>query len=598
MRFRITIILMVAIGGLTAISVGTVLVVSASANIRNTLELMQGRAQQTISAIERGVAGHVAPARNLIAHMSRRVAEGSLDIGNREQLVETLSGALAPAPQIAGVVVWQPEGAGLWVTRQADGSIGAENQPRPADPRFDIFLSTIARQETINWSEPRFVEDQTFVTITGGIVRDGAFAGAIGTGVSLFDLSRFVGKDLTLDAMTAFVLYGEDKVLAHPALLDPDYAGRLSADVPLLSVEAIGDPVLAAFPNLPVVQDLPSAAEFDVRETNVNGAHHVILSRTTNAFGAVPWQIGVHVPVEAVDQQLRRLAASIAVSLGLLVFAVIAAIVLARRIARPIRAVSAAAEKIERLDLDAIRPLPRSRIRELDEQARSFNRMVGGLKWFQAYVPQTLVRRLMETGGGPAADVREAELTVMFTDIIGFTPLSENMPPADLAEMLNRHFDLLNACIETEGGTLDKFIGDATMAFWGAPEPIPDHAARACRAALAIVKAIEAREAASGGPGVRVKIALHTGPLIVGNIGAPTRMNYTVIGDTVNVCARIESLAGEFDDGRPATILVSGEVVAAAGDGFAFQRIGERMVKGRAQPVEIWRLMEMASAAS
>jgi adenylate cyclase len=194
------------------------------------------------------------------------------------------------------------------------------------------------------------------------------------------------------------------------------------------------------------------------------------------------------------------------------------------------------------------------------------------------------------SAGGPSTDVREAELTVMFTDIIGFTPLSEHMPPADVATMLNRHFEMLNACIEAEGGTLDKYIGDATMAFWGAPEAVPDHAARACRTALAIAAALEKEEASGASSPVRIKIALHTGPLIVGNIGARSRMNYTVIGDTVNVCSRLESLTGEFDEGRPVTILVSGEVVAAAGDGFLFEPLGERTVKGRARPVEIWRL--------
>jgi len=272
-----------------------------------------------------------------------------------------------------------------------------------------------------------------------------------------------------------------------------------------------------------------------------------------------------------------------------------AAIVLARRIARPIRAVSAAAGKIEHLDLDNIEPLPRSTIRELDEQAQSFNSMVNGLRWFRTYVPHQLVRRLMSAADGPATEVREAELTVMFTDISGFTPLSENLPPAEVAEMLNRHFEMLISCIEAEGGTVDKFIGDAAMAFWGAPEHVPDHAAHACRAALAIARAMEA-SAAEGETPFRMKIALHTGPLIVGNIGAKARMNFTVIGDTVNVCSRIEKLCGEYAQDGTATILVSGDVVAAAGDGFRFEPIGDRQVKGRARSVEIWRLVGEAGA--
>ena len=389
------------------------------------------------------------------------------------------------------------------------------------------------------------------------------------------------------------MLYGDDKVLAHPALLDAEHSGRLSADVPLLSIDQVDDPTLAQFPALPVA-DLPSMNDFDVRKTGARGSGDVILSRSTNAFGSVPWQIGVHIPVADVNQQFKRLAVSIAVSLGLAAAAMVAAIILARRIARPIRAVSVAARKIELLELDSIEPLPGSRIRELDEQAQSFNRMVNGLRWFRAYVPHQLVRRLMSTAGGPSAEVREAELTVMFADISGFTPLSENMPPAEVAALLNRHFEMLISCIEAEGGTVDKFIGDAIMAFWGAPEDVPDHAARACRAALGIARALEANAASEEVP-IRVKIALHTGPLIVGNIGAESRMNFTVIGDTVNVCSRIESLAGEFADGSAATILVSGAVVAAAGEGFRFESIGDRQVKGRTQSVAIWRLLDEAN---
>ncbi len=587
-RFRITIILMAAIGGLTAIAVGTVLYVSASTSIRNTLELMRNRAELTISAVERGVFDHMEPARDLIADLSRRVTEGKLDINDSKGLADVLSGALAPAPQIGGVVVWKPNGSGLWVDRHSDG-IHVETQASPDRAEIVDFLARAEKTRGVQWGEPYYREGATYITIASPLFRDGTYVGVIAAGVSVVALSNFVRHELTNSDVTAFVLYGKDKVLAHPALLDPQYSGQVSAKMPLLSVDEIGDPVLAQFPSL-TPANLPSRADFDVRDTGNRGNGEVILSRSTDAFGPVPWQIGVHIPVADVNQQFRRLAVSIAISLGLSIAALVAAIILARRIARPIRAVSAAAGKIEHLDLDAIDPLPGSRIRELDEQAQSFNRMVNGLRWFRTYVPHQLVRRLISAADGPATEVREAVLTVMFTDIVGFTPLSEDMPAADVAAMLNRHFEMLIRCIEAEDGTIDKFIGDAAMAFWGAPESTPDHAARACRAALCIAQALGADAAKSGAP-VSVKIALHTGPLIVGNIGAQSRMNYTVIGDTVNVCARIETLCGEFAKDGTATILVSGDVVAAAGKGFRFEPIGDRQVKGRARAVEIWRLV-------
>ncbi len=589
MRFRITIILMLAIGGLTAIGGGTVLFISAAASIRNTLDLMRSQAQLTISLIELGVSEHVAPARELIADISSRVARSTLDIYDDAALSATLAGALAPSQQVSGVVVWKPDETGLWVTRLETGQIAIEKRLVRDSPGLEEFLDEVAEAKGIRWGEPFHNEGETFITITGVVQRGGAYGGVVAAGVSLVELSRFV-RDLTGEDFNAFVLYGDDKVLAHSAMLEPDYASRLSQEKPLFSIDEIGDPVLEQFNDLPVA-NMSSEDDFELRDTGERGEGHIILSRSLNAYGPVPWQIGVHAAVEDVNDEIERLAGSILISLGIFVLSVAAALFLARRIARPIRAVSAAAGKIEKLELDDIEPLPPSYIRELDEQARSFNRMVSGLKWFQAYVPQTLVRRLMESTSGPAADVREAELTVMFTDIVGFTPLSESMAPVDVATMLNEHFELLNACIEAEGGTLDKFIGDATMAIWGAPESVPDHAARGCRTALAIRDAMAARQAAGATPSVRVKVGLHVGPLIVGNIGAPTRMNYTVIGDTVNVCSRIEALASEFDDGQAAVIVVSGDIVQAVGDAFRFEPLGERSVKGRAQPVEIWRLV-------
>ena len=92
----------------------------------------------------------------------------------------------------------------------------------------------------------------------------------------------------------------------------------------------------------------------------------------------------------------------------------------------------------------------------------------------------------MDQTGGPVRDVQEADLTVMFTDVVGFTSLSETLPPSKVDALLNEHFEIINKTVEDENGTLDKFIGDAAMVFWGAPDPMHDHATRACRAALAI----------------------------------------------------------------------------------------------------------------
>jgi adenylate cyclase len=546
---------MLALGGLTSIAVSSVLLISASASFKNTLELSGKRTELTVAAIERGLSDNLAPSQNMIEAIAEQVADGTLDLADRDRLAAIFSGALASSPQMGGVVVWQPGVDELWVRRIETGEIVERDVPGLTPEAFAAITKEYDDSTELRWGPPVFFGGQTFINLRIPLISDGVIVGVLGTGISLSALSNLVG-DLAIDDLTPFVLFGEDKVLAHPALLDPTYAGQLTGSKPLLSITEINDPVLAAFPDLKMLRTSGNMG-LDVRETDAERGASVILSRSSTEFGPVPWRIGAYVPRESVNRQFKRLMGSIAVGLGMLVVSVAASLVLARRMARPITALSVAAEKIERLDLDTIAPLRGSLIRELDEQARSFNRMVQGLRWFQAYVPRKLVLRLMDDTGGPVRDAHAADLTVMFTDVIGF-------------------------------------IGDAAMAFWGAPDPLPDHATRACRAALAIAEAVTALNERPDGPSLRIKIGLHSGPLIVGNIGALNRMNYTVIGDTVNVCARIEALAGMHTEGRAATVLVSGDVVEAVGKAFLFEPIGDQHVKGREQAVSIWRLVGAA----
>src|SRR5690606_30415920 len=133
--------------------------------------------------------------------------------------------------------------------------------------------------------------------------------------------------------------------------------------------------------------------------------------------------------------------------------------------------------------------VPDSRFRELSDAASAFNSMIAALRWFEAYLPKSLVLRLMHRSD-VAVKSEERELTIMFTDIRAVSTLAEKMRPWEIAELLNRHFNLLAGCIEAEGGTVDKYIGDCIMAFWGAPEEMEDHAARALRAAAAIERGV------------------------------------------------------------------------------------------------------------
>ncbi|HYX01350.1 MAG TPA: adenylate/guanylate cyclase domain-containing protein, partial [Reyranella sp.] len=239
----------------------------------------------------------------------------------------------------------------------------------------------------------------------------------------------------------------------------------------------------------------------------------------------------------------------------------------------------------------------RSRLREIDDAGHSLDKARGALKWFGAYVPHRLVFRLMELGED-AVRSRRRNVTVMFTDIVEFTPQAEDLPEQETADLLNHHFALLGACIEREQGVIDKYIGDAVMAVWGGLSRMEDHADHAVHAALDIAQVIRednAARRAAGRPAIRVRIGLHSGPVVVGNIGAPGRVNFTVVGDTVNIAQRFEQLGKEFmKEGEDIVVLTSAATVAAIKDrealGLALAEPVLRQVKGHDDPVKVYRL--------
>ncbi len=225
-------------------------------------------------------------------------------------------------------------------------------------------------------------------------------------------------------------------------------------------------------------------------------------------------------------------------------------------------------------------------------------RYVGAARWLGVYAPHQVSRRLLEGREFPAL-AQSREVTVMLTDIVGFTTMAEQSSPTVVADFVNRHFTMLNRCVESEGGTLAQFIGDSVMSFWGAPDPQPDHAARACRAALAIGRALETenrRRATEGLAPVRLRVGINSGMVTAGNVGAPGRSNYGIVGDTVNATQRIEQLAKTICTDMPTVaILVSSRTHDLVGAAFNFVAAGEHQLRGRRQPVMIYRLTGVAS---
>ncbi len=209
---------------------------------------------------------------------------------------------------------------------------------------------------------------------------------------------------------------------------------------------------------------------------------------------------------------------------------------------------------------------------------------------FGRYVSDEVVEKLLATGKQPNLGGEAVTVTVLFSDIRNFTPMSESLAPQEVVELLNSYFSQACEPILELGGTVDKFIGDAVMAVFGSPAPHPDHARRAITAALALAERAEdfrvwiaRRFPNRDWQDFHIGIGLHTGEVVVGNVGSPKRFEFTAIGDTVNIASRLESLTKELGW----TIVASAATIKAAGPGVVTGGAKKVLVKGRQEPVEV-----------
>ena len=280
-----------------------------------------------------------------------------------------------------------------------------------------------------------------------------------------------------------------------------------------------------------------------------------------------------------------------AAGIGLLtaLFAVLVGIAVSRRISGPVVAIARDLALVGEFQLSGRTP-EASFIREIADLGASAERMKASLRSFGHYVPKELVRSLLAAGRDAELGGERRLLSLHFSDVADFTAMSEGMSPEALVEAMGRYFELMTDTITSQGGTVDKFMGDGILAFFNAPDDVADHPAKACAAALDAQERL-ARAAtlatAAGTPVFRARIGLGLGEVLVGNIGTRERFAYTVLGDEVNLASRLESLNKIYGT----SIMASEAMREATGDLFEWRRLDRVAVKGRQQGTLICELM-------
>ncbi|MEI6493842.1 MAG: adenylate/guanylate cyclase domain-containing protein [Verrucomicrobiota bacterium] len=565
-------------------------------------KLLESQIESTLDAVTVRVESLFEPSDRLLQTFEKRIRTGALPTSDQIELARVfaealefedgikwiyfgyadgrLSGALLDHGQIV-LDVSQPGSPGQeW--KQPDGGGLAPFQsgaaPEPFDARERIWFHLAKEHPGIVWTRPyQYAGDQGRGLTVCKAVRsaDGTLIGVVGVDFLLKDITDYLRRleEEYHGELRVFSMQGH--ILVSPA--SPNYdpiiemiRRRLENPDDWEKIRRKGTPLVRDFT---VPGDTLIAG---VRRADVPGdldcVIAIVFSRK-QAFGALENTIRM-----GVLTALVALAASLAVG-----------VFVAGRIATPLKGLATAVARIGRFDLGA-HPMPRSSVREIRALSDAIELMRSGLQAFSHYVPVDLVRDLVQGGAVAALGGERREVAIMFCDLAGFTAYSENTTPEEAVEILTRYFEDFGSAIDANDGVIDKFLGDGMMAVFNAPARIADPEASASRAALRGVAAMQAR-----GSQFAVRIGLHCGECLIGNVGTQTRFTYTAIGDCVNLASRLESLNKTYGT----QTVASSTFQQAAGDTeFLWRRLDRVAVAGRTAPLDIFELVGLRAEAS
>jgi adenylate cyclase len=394
-------------------------------------------------------------------------------------------------------------------------------------------------------------------------------------------LSRFLSHLAVGKTGAAFIIGRERMTVAAPDAEADELNRERKKNSPLLNVAHL------ALAQASPAYNADTGPAYAVRQVDNGFAYAVTL--TPLAFPG--WTLATVIPEQEFLGAVEATTRHLLIGLALLVIAGgFLSTWLARRIvAEPLVKVSGELKRVQRFELDQVQRHP-SRLAEIDALSGVIADMASGLSAFRKYIPADLVRTLIADGKDPKPGGAIRPMTVMFSDIAGFTGLSERLGD-QIIPLLSGYLETMSNVVSAHGGTIDKFIGDAVMAFWGAPAPNPSHAIDACRAALACQKAIRGSDLRSDdGRPLAIRIGINSGDMLVGNIGSDVRLNYTVIGDAVNVASRLESINKEYGT----DVIIGEETYRLARHAIVVRELDSLAVYGRQGGLRIYELLGMA----
>ncbi len=579
----------------------------------NVADIVAQLNAQIAGSVRRDIQGLVATTLSLQEAVRSIFARGALMTGEPDKRATLFLSLLRSQPGISWVSLGLPDGGFVGAQKQGERAIdlvavergaapvlhvdhydatadgvalrGRETAPSDYDARQEDWFRDAVEERGPVWTRLPHLpnsERNAIATSTPLFVDDG-LAGVVDIAIEVDRLSRFLTGMRIGRTGSAAILDPTGYVVASP---DADTI-RLQegSETPTIDALAARDPMFR------IAADYLTRAGLGVTDIDrplqmkVAGATGRDYFIALTPLGFQGWVLATIIPADDFLARIDRNSRLLVIMLVILTLVIGTTATLAahRLIGQKLVRIAGQLRHVESFELERIQPIP-SALRELDDFSTALMQMARGLASFRKYIPADLVRTLVAQGVEAKPGGTRRVLTILFTDLAGFTSLSERLKE-DIVPLLSRYLEETSAAIVAQGGTIDKFIGDAVMAFWGAPMADPDHAADACAAALGAL-----RRLAASGTGLHMRIGINTGMVLVGNIGSSDRLSYTAIGDSVNIASWLEAVNKRYGT----DILIGEATREAAGDAILVRRLDRIAVYGRDGGTVVYELLGLA----
>ncbi|MTI17033.1 adenylate/guanylate cyclase domain-containing protein [Rhodobacteraceae bacterium RKSG542] len=597
-RFPLAAVIALTFGSLVALSGGLVLWLNISANLQSAHSLLALSARQSIESMNQEISSYLGSVARTMEDLNDTIEADNLDIIG-QKLLKHVNGVLVGNNHMTLVGILEVDGTfKVWERGNFKQLVMSKRHVSP-EVVTRVFDELRDGSQRVFWGEPFIMDDTVIAHVGVPIYLEDKIVAMLTAGASLGDMSNQLAQKREVGNPASFVIDYDGRILA--------FYGGDSVPVKHISLGQtphFQDDLLAMTTSnvrqvlMGVGEDTIAAADGVDRYRNHHmfleheGRDYSVVFRQLDGFGKKAWVIGRLYRSANELEELKRLSASAFTALGVVILAIILAFFFASRVVRPLKELEERSHAIGSLRLGDFKPMRRSIFREIDEIVQAVNSGAKGVHALNHYVPTKLCSKLIRLGLAGSGVAKNTELTIMFTDITGFTTLAETLDAKELTARINAHLTELVTIIEEEGGTVDKYLGDGILAFWGAPDEMPDHAEAAVRAARRIdARLVELHEQGAKMP-TRVRVAVHTGDVVVGNIGAPDRLNYTVLGDAVNVCDRIQRYSSRLqNEARQNTVVISETTYEQIKERDNMISLGPVALKGRNRPVCLWQLV-------